>query len=98
MQLTLAVLLLASTTWASTDPDGSVRSLLAAVREALRAGKADTEVARIIEVSRLAERLDDAVAEQLQSEGAGPQALEALRLAADSFPQNGAAGCATAFV
>jgi hypothetical protein len=48
------------------------------LRSALRAGNGDIGLARIIDRARLAERLDDAVIEQLQTEGAGPLTLEAL--------------------
>jgi len=57
---------------------GGVESLVATVRNALQARNSDAEVARAVHASWLTERLDDAVIEQLQSEGAGPQAVEEL--------------------
>jgi hypothetical protein len=54
----------------------TVAELMASVRAARE--RADAEVAAIVRQARLSERLDDAVVEQLQSEGAGPRTVEEL--------------------
>ncbi len=58
--------------------DGSAGGLLAVVRAAVKAGGDDAAVAATVHNTKLTERLDDAVIEELQSEGAGPKTLEEL--------------------
>jgi hypothetical protein len=58
--------------------DGSAASLLATTRAAMKAGNPDAEIARTLSAIRLTERLDDAVVEQLQTEGVGAETLDAL--------------------
>lgn len=73
MRFLLAVLLAASAARAET-----VGELVRSVRDALAAQRSDSEIATIVEQTRLTERLEDSVIEQLQSEGAGPRAVERL--------------------
>jgi hypothetical protein len=61
---------------ASADRIG--RALLSDIRAAMRTGQADREIARIVDQANLTERLEDAVVEQLQTEGAGAETLEGL--------------------
>jgi len=78
MRLPVAALLLATLGWDVSAQDGSVGALVAAARTAIRAGRPDHDIARIIGDAQLTERLEDAAVEELQSEGAGPEALVAL--------------------
>jgi hypothetical protein len=64
--------------WSAAAGGGGVASLVEKVRSALNARQSDAEVARAVDAGFLTERLDDAVIEQLQSEGAGPQTVEEL--------------------
>jgi hypothetical protein len=73
MRFLLVALLAASTAHAS-----SVAELIAAVRSGLAAKQADSEIAAAAQNARLTERLEDAVIEQLESEGAGPRTVEQL--------------------
>ena len=68
----LVVLLVA----ASALEAGTVGELIAAFRTAH--GRPDAEVAAMVRQTTLTERLEDAVIEQLQSEGAGPRTVEEL--------------------
>lgn len=52
--------------------------LLSEVRAQLKANRPDAEIARAIHQASLTGKLDEAVVEELESEGAGPQALEEL--------------------
>jgi hypothetical protein len=72
----VAAMILAA--WSAVAGGGSVASLVETVRNALHERQSDAEVARAVDASWLTERLDDAVIEQLQTEGAGPEAVEAL--------------------
>jgi hypothetical protein len=78
MRLPLIAIACACITLGQSAPAGSIRALVAAVRGELQSHAADRDVASIIDRTTLAERLDDAVIEQLQSEGAGAEAVEAL--------------------
>lgn len=78
MRLPIASLMLASLVSAMPAEEGSVGSLVAAVRTAIRAGRPDRDIARILDSAKLTEQLEDAVVEQFQSEGAGPETLEGL--------------------
>jgi hypothetical protein len=73
MRLAVLALLLAS-----IAPAATVADLVHAVRDAIQAKRLDPETAQLISLLTLTERLDDAVIEQLQSEGAGPQTIEQL--------------------
>jgi hypothetical protein len=55
-----------------------VAELVQAVRDGLAANRSDAEIVFEIRQVQLAERLDDAVIEQLQSDGAGPKTVEEL--------------------
>lgn len=59
-------------------PGTTAGELLSAVRAQLKANRTDAEIARAIRQASLAERLDVAAIEELESEGAGPQAIEEL--------------------
>ncbi len=76
MRLSLSALVLALFAWVA--PDQTVGQLLASLRDALKAGRSDAEIARTLHDTNLNQKLDDAVIEELQSEGAGPQTLEEL--------------------
>ena len=52
--------------------------LVASVRAAVKAGRPDAEIAHTVQEAKLAERLDLAAVEELQSDGAGLETLEAL--------------------
>jgi hypothetical protein len=56
----------------------TIADLARSLREALAAHKADAAVAVLVSGTKLSERLEEPVIEQLQSEGAGPQAVEEL--------------------
>lgn len=56
----------------------TVGELVRSVRGALSAQRSDPEIAALVEQTRLTERLEDAVIEELQSEGAGPRAIAEL--------------------
>jgi len=56
----------------------SVSELVQAVRQALADKRPDAEIVFLVGKAKLAERLDDAAIEQLQSEGAGPKTVEQL--------------------
>ena len=58
--------------------DGSIASVLSAVRSALRGNNSDVEIAKIVKVMVLSERLEERVLEQLESEGAGARTMDAL--------------------
>ena len=76
MRLTLTASLLALCAWSASI--GNVADLVAAVRAGLKASQADAEIARTVRDARLADRVDFAAIEELQSEGAGPETVEAL--------------------
>jgi hypothetical protein len=78
MRVTLAALMMASLVCALPGKEGSAEALVAAVRDAMRAGRTDREIALICDRTKLTERLEDTVVEQLQSEGAGLETLEGL--------------------
>jgi hypothetical protein len=80
IRLTLAALALAlaSLTWPAPQPTGSAEALIADIRAAMRAGRADRDIAGMIDQAKLTDQLEDAVIEQLQSEGAGLETLEGL--------------------
>jgi hypothetical protein len=73
MRLLFAALLAISTARAAT-----VSELIRSVRQALAGKRSDPEVVFLVAGMKLTERLDDAVIEQLQSEGAGPKTVEEL--------------------
>jgi hypothetical protein len=64
--------------WTAAADGGSVASLLEKVRSGLQARQSDGDLAAAVDAMQLTERLDDAAIEQLQTEGAGPQVVEAL--------------------
>jgi hypothetical protein len=63
---------------AASETEQSVNGLFTSIRAMVRAHRPDAEVARLVEEQHLSERLDDAVIEQLASEGAGPETIDAL--------------------
>jgi hypothetical protein len=77
MRLSLMLTLLCACA-AATPAGGSVADLIADVRASLKAGQTDREIAGSLHDRRLTERLEPAVTEQLESEGAGPATLEEL--------------------
>jgi len=78
MRLIPAALALVSVMWPTPQQTGSAEALLADVRAAMRAGRADRDIAGMIDQAKLSEQLEDAVIEQLQAEGAGPETMEGL--------------------
>jgi len=64
--------------WAQEPAAGTIENLVRAVRSGMQAHQADEQIARVVDGIRLTERLDDDVLEQLQAEGAGPLAIDAL--------------------
>ena len=78
MRLPTLVVCVLTVVYAARAQDAPVSKLLEPIRAALTAKRGDAEVATLIDQAKLSERLEDAVIEQLQTEGAGPMALEAL--------------------
>src|SRR5437588_316274 len=78
MRLILAALVLAGQTCAAFQQTGSAAAMVTDARAAMRAGRADRDIAAMIDQATLTEQLEDAVMEQLQTEGAGPEAMDAL--------------------
>jgi hypothetical protein len=74
----LRTLYLTSLTWAAPAPDTSAGSLMATVRDAIRARRPDRDIAGVVRAAQLTERLDDRALEELQSEGAGSETMEEL--------------------
>ena len=64
--------------WAQAPVAGTVENLVRAVRAALQELQADKQIAQTVEGIHLTAGLDDEVIEQLQAEGVGPLATEAL--------------------
>ncbi|MGD0100937.1 MAG: hypothetical protein ABSC60_11375, partial [Acidobacteriota bacterium] len=64
--------------WANTPAAGTIETLVRTVRSGLQALQSDDHIARAIEAAHLTERLDDEAIEQLQAEGAGRLATDAL--------------------
>jgi hypothetical protein len=73
------VALMAAGLWLGADGGASVNSVVATVRSAIRKKHRDADVAAALDKMKLAERLEDRVIEELESEGAGPQTLGALQ-------------------
>lgn len=63
----------------AADPDQlTIDELIAAVRAELRQQKPDKETAKSVRKLQLAQKLEDRVIEELQSEGVGPETVEEL--------------------
>jgi hypothetical protein len=75
-RLTAALLAIASL--AAAQPGESAAALAAAVRSAIGARRADKDIAKLVRKAKLAESLDDTTIEVLESQGAGPRAVEEL--------------------
>ena len=60
------------------DQDGSIASVIEAVRSSLREKQSDQRIATLVKNIVLKQQLEERVLEQLESEGAGPKATEAL--------------------
>ena len=78
MRPPLALALLVSFAGVLIAQNGSVAALFASVRSALQQGQSDRQIAQAIGREKLSEKLEDAVVEELQSAGAGPETMEAL--------------------
>lgn len=78
MRLTFAILAASFLVLSAAPRDGSTAALLEALRSAKKAGADDAAMAQTVHAAKLTDRLDDAVIEELQSEGAGPLTLEEL--------------------
>jgi hypothetical protein len=84
MRLIPAAVALACVMWSTPiratpqQPSGSAGAMLAQVRAAIQAGRPDLEIAHMIDRAKFTDQLEDAVIEQLQTERAGPQTMEAL--------------------
>jgi len=65
-------------TWTNTPAAGTIENLVRTVRSGLQARQSDEHIARAIDATHLTERLDDEAIEQLQAEGAGRLATDAL--------------------
>jgi hypothetical protein len=76
IRLLTCVLGLSLCAW--TAAPTKVQDLVAIVRNDLKARRADAEIAKEVRQAKLGERLDFAVIEEMQSEGAGPETLEEL--------------------
>ena len=72
----LSAFLLTVCAWAASA--GTVAELVSSVRAGLKAGTPDAEIARMVHDARLGERVDLAVVEEMQAEGAGLETAEAL--------------------
>src|SRR5579883_2751269 len=68
----------ALTAWLAQAAGIGVPAFLGTVRAAIQARQSDAEIAATVDATLLSERLDDAVIEQLQSEGAGPLTVDSL--------------------
>jgi len=69
----VAALVLTLCVRAAPALDETVSELLAGVRAELKIVQADREIARMVHNAKLRDRLDYAVIEELQSEGAEPE-------------------------
>jgi hypothetical protein len=78
MRVSAAVLLLAALPSCLPAQSGSAAALFTTVRSALQAHRPDRDIATLVDGAHLIEKLDIAVVEELQSEGAGPETLDAL--------------------
>lgn len=78
MRLRFTIVILASLPWSLPAQNGSVAALFKAVQSALHEHRPDRDIAQIVDTTRLAEKLGDDVVEELQSEGAGPETMDAL--------------------
>src|SRR5215472_13384744 len=78
LRLFAGALVLAILSQAASETEQSVNGLFTSLRGMIRAHRPDAEVARLVEEQHLSERLDDVVIEQLASDGAGPETIEAL--------------------
>jgi hypothetical protein len=79
MRVRPTAVLLAACFWLLADTGASVDSVVATVRSAIRKKHKDAETAASLQDVKLAERLEDRIIEELESEGAGPQTLGALQ-------------------
>ena len=73
-----AAVLACSAAIALAAAGATVEGLVQTVRSAVEARRSDKELAEILRRQSMTERLDDAVVEALESEGAGPAAVEEL--------------------
>jgi len=77
MRIGLGLACAAVSLWAA-QPASSVNETIALVRAEMAQNHADSQLAKTVRKIKLAERLDDQVIEELESEGAGPKTVEEL--------------------
>jgi len=70
-------LVMAAALWAA-EPESRVNQVIALVRAQVAENHPDAQVAKEVRKIKLAERLDDQIVEELESEGAGPKTVEEL--------------------
>src|SRR6266481_6986952 len=78
VRLRLTAALLGIVSLAAAQPGERVSALVASVRSAIAARRADKDIAKLVHKAKLAESLDDTTIEVLESQGAGPRAVEEL--------------------
>jgi hypothetical protein len=79
MRLRAALLLLGASLWLSGATKLTVADVVSFVRSAIQLKQPDRKVADYLGSIALSERLDDRTIEELQSEGAGPKTVAALK-------------------
>jgi hypothetical protein len=73
--------MMAASAWAQSP--GSVAAIVATVRGGLESRQSDSNVAKALHKVKPAQRIDTVVVEELESEGAGPKAVEELERLAE---------------
>jgi hypothetical protein len=79
MRLRVALLLLGASLCMSAATKLTVEQLVSFIRSAIQLKQPDRQVASYLGTVALTQRLDDVTIEDLQSEGAGPKTVEALK-------------------
>lgn len=90
MRWRLGLWILGVTVLTGAQPTSSVNETIDLVRTAIRGKQTDNQTAKSLHKWKLSESLDEHTIEELQSEGAGPKAveeLERLRLASKALPK-----------
>ena len=83
----LLVLVAALTLWGAQEMTLTVDKLTAFIRSAVQLKQSDKEVAEILRHVKMTEKLDDRTIEELQSMGAGPKTVAALKELGDGIGQ-----------
>lgn len=77
MRTALGLVAVAAVFWAA-QPASKINEVIALVRSEVAQKKPDSQTAKEVHKIKLAERLDDQIIEELESEGAGPKTVEEL--------------------